>query len=716
MKTKHGSPPPFKAVAPQCEKTQAKRTATTALGSNGKLAGNASRGISVESEIKVASGGKRKRSSSTKSANEMPVSSPPPPKTERTGNETAAALAVTKSSSRSSSSINSGDSGGSDKRGRTTGGEQQQQNQPPKPLVIDAAEADERSRVLMELDAEAVLSDPDVESGLKARQLLQWMMAPLPVEEFYEKCWEKNTLVVQGRGPDYFRGWLETSDLESFISTQSMQYGVDLDVTNYVNKRRITLNPAPPKTPGNVLGGNGGNGHKNPAAATSDGADGGGKVHAAGGTAAAAASGGALVTSRFVWEKFRQGCSLRMPCPQKFSDPLHRLLSALEEEFGCMVGSNVYLTPPRSQGFAPHWDDIEAFLLQVEGRKRWRVYPPAGDEAALPRLSSTNLADEQLDEPSLEVVLEPGDLLYFPRGWVHQAETVGDEHSLHITVSAMQANCWADLVEELVPQAVASAVRTNKGLRSGLPQDYLDFMGVVHSDETEDQRRERFKKRVREQLGVVVEEALEMLDAAADQMGKRYISDRLPPVLEEVEEAASVVGRGNQPITPLTRLRMARRGCARLLLEEGVAVVYHCMDNSRVHHGNALSPLQFELDDAPAIEVLLSAYPEPVRVYDLPHPPTEDLEDKVGVATALFKEGFLLVVDEEEESGNGDGHDNDDDDGREGDDGGGAGAVGSGRARVSASEAKGLGKGQDGERKEHNQQQEQEEEDEGDAF
>lgn len=44
---------------------------------------------------------------------------------------------------------------------------------------------------------------------------------------------------------------------------------------------------------------------------------------------------------------------------------------------------------------------------------------------------------------------------------------------------------------------------------------------------------------------------------------------------------------------------------------------------------SCLSPLQFELDDAPAIEVLLAAYPEPVRVYDLPHPPTEDLEDKV---------------------------------------------------------------------------------------
>jgi hypothetical protein len=26
-----------------------------------------------------------------------------------------------------------------------------------------------------------------------------------------------------------------------------------------------------------------------------------------------------------------------------------------------------------SQGFAPHWDDIEAFILQTEGAKHWQV-------------------------------------------------------------------------------------------------------------------------------------------------------------------------------------------------------------------------------------------------------------------------------------------------------------------------------------------------------
>ena len=76
-----------------------------------------------------------------------------------------------------------------------------------------------------------------------------------------------------------------------------------------------------------------------------------------------------------------------------------------------------------------------------------------------------------------------------------------------------------------------------------------------------------------------------------------------------------------------------------------MVVVYHCMDNARELFGSALQPLEFELDDGPAIEALLLAYPTGVTVSDLPHP-SEELDDKVSVAQALFKEGFLLIDDE----------------------------------------------------------------------
>ena len=114
------------------------------------------------------------------------------------------------------------------------------------------------------------------------------------------------------------------------------------------------------------------------------------------------------------------------------------MLSTLQEFFGCFVGANVYLTPPGSQGFAPHYDDIEAFVLQLEGQKRWRLYDPRTPDEVLPRVSSQNFEQDELGECILDVVLEPGDLLYFPRGVIHQAVTQDENHSLHITVSTYQ--------------------------------------------------------------------------------------------------------------------------------------------------------------------------------------------------------------------------------------------------------------------------------------
>ena len=47
-----------------------------------------------------------------------------------------------------------------------------------------------------------------------------------------------------------------------------------------------------------------------------------------------------------------------------------QVLAGLEGYFRAVIGCNAYLTPPGSQGFAPHSDDIDAFVLQMEGSKR----------------------------------------------------------------------------------------------------------------------------------------------------------------------------------------------------------------------------------------------------------------------------------------------------------------------------------------------------------
>ena len=81
-------------------------------------------------------------------------------------------------------------------------------------------------------------------------------------------------------------------------------------------------------------------------------------------------------------------------------------------------------------------------------------------------------------------------------------------------------------------------------------------------------------------------------------------------------------------------------------MEGDKAVVYHCLDNARAYRGAALSPLEFELDDAPALEQMLTTVePRWIMVKDLIH---GDVEDKMELAQALFDEGILATVSEKQ--------------------------------------------------------------------
>jgi len=62
----------------------------------------------------------------------------------------------------------------------------------------------------------------------------------------------------------------------------------------------------------------------------------------------------------------------------------------------------------------------------VEGTKNWKVYAPLSAETTLPRQPSPNFSQDEIGKPILEVVLEQGDLIYFPRGFVHQAQSPKD--------------------------------------------------------------------------------------------------------------------------------------------------------------------------------------------------------------------------------------------------------------------------------------------------
>lgn len=65
----------------------------------------------------------------------------------------------------------------------------------------------------------------------------------------------------------------------------------------------------------------------------------------------------------------------------------------------------------------------------------------------------------------MEVTLNAGDLLYFPRGTIHEGRTDEEEHSLHITLSVYQHTAFADLLENVLPSALKKAAQSNVEFR-----------------------------------------------------------------------------------------------------------------------------------------------------------------------------------------------------------------------------------------------------------
>jgi ribosomal protein L16 Arg81 hydroxylase len=122
------------------------------------------------------------------------------------------------------------------------------------------------------------------------------------------------------------------------------------------------------------------------------------------------------------------GATLKLNRLADWHRPTREMHHELEAALPVAVSCYVFWTPPESRGMLPHRDGSHVLALQIEGRKKWNLY--AGND--LDVRSSAGL-DVDVSQPSHEFVLEPGDLLYLPHGWAHDAVAIGDTRSLHLT-------------------------------------------------------------------------------------------------------------------------------------------------------------------------------------------------------------------------------------------------------------------------------------------
>jgi hypothetical protein len=247
---------------------------------------------------------------------------------------------------------------------------------------------------------------------------------------------------------------------------------------------------------------------------------------------------------------FADGATIVLQALHHTHPPLAAFCRSLEVELEQPVQANAYYTPRGSQGLPVHHDTHDVFCLQVAGSKRWLVYEPALE---LPLRDQRYHADMgEPGDPVLDLVLEPGDALYMPRGWLHEALT-SDEDSLHLTIG-VNVYAWLDAM-----RAALEACADELEFRRSVPDDGVataDLLGTLETRiRPDDVARRRRSKLVRTRRPVLADGLSEL--RASDALTTETTLERRPTVLSELEDG-SLVFEGKRISVPTRALAELR--------------------------------------------------------------------------------------------------------------------------------------------------------------
>ncbi len=265
---------------------------------------------------------------------------------------------------------------------------------------------------------------PEQDAALAASAPVLHRLTGLDAGDFADRHWGRTPLLRRGADPGAFRDVLDLDGVDELLSRRGLRTPfLRMAKDGVIDSRSFT------------------------------------------GPAGAGAEIGDQVRDDAVAALFADGATAVLQGLHRMWPPVIDLATRLAAEIGHPVQANAYVTPPQSRGFSAHYDVHDVFVLQLAGRKHWTVHAPVHPDPLRHQPWNDHADDVRhrvREEPALETVLETGDVLYLPRGWLHAATAQGGV-SAHLTVGVHVVTRYA-LVE-----ALTALVAADDDLRASLP-------------------------------------------------------------------------------------------------------------------------------------------------------------------------------------------------------------------------------------------------------
>jgi ribosomal protein L16 Arg81 hydroxylase len=272
------------------------------------------------------------------------------------------------------------------------------------------------------------------------------LIYPFDTNIFMNEYWQKKPLLIRRQTPKFYENLLKIEDVNAFLKRNDLRFPQVLLVKNGESTPYEDFTVSYPQGSNKYIDG--------------------------------------LLNNNNIVDLFNSGHTIILNQFQRSLSPLLDLCKSMFSQFGFFFQTNLYLTPKDSVGFTPHYDTHDVFVIQASGKKYWRIF----DNPFPYPLSEQNFTKagwDNLGDVLIEVELEQGDLIYIPRGYIHEVKTI-DSHSLHATLGS-----FPPLYNDLLNYIVSKSTDLVDLRKSFSPKDNMenilnhvkDILGAIVSRE-----------------------------------------------------------------------------------------------------------------------------------------------------------------------------------------------------------------------------------------
>lgn len=274
----------------------------------------------------------------------------------------------------------------------------------------------------------------------------------------------------------------------------------------------------------------------------------------------------------------------------------------------------------------------DALILQIQGTSEWSIMTSSEPE----QKEQTRLADC--------VTAQAGDVLFVARKCsLTRLHDTSHDVSHFIVFELSNIMNLSFLLDMVTREALVETTESFHDLKEPLLPDVSDSIGIQHEQKTLTKKKEELKDVWQAAVNHMAEMSSNLLDAAFDQAMKTFIRKRVP----------IVHANKSHRLCLSSRVYTHGPNIGRIVVEEGEAVLYHCIVTST--SCKKPIPIHFSLDAATAVDELLSSHDEEsaILVSDVWISPNENFKDvivdlrsseKLEIAQMLYDHGILFAV------------------------------------------------------------------------